>query len=162
MLLAQIKSTWIDGSAVIEPTTASLERSDRTLDAQISRLVGEVYECAPEAEQGRLLEHLLNPLGAVARVTVAHGVFAECLFRSGWRESQIRLVDAPIVRIEDIINLVDYVQKVSVESVDALADMMKTWPVIACSVSLGLLMTELIQRAKLNRSGGYGDDDGES
>lgn len=151
MPIAQTKSTQVDRPTVITPSTASAEPGGLASDAQISRLIGQVYECAPAAEQSLLLEHLLNPLGALARVTVVRGVFAECLFRSGWRESQVHLRDAPNVHMGDIIDLVDYVQKVSVESVNALGEMIKKWPVIGSSVTSGLLMTELMQREKLTR-----------
>lgn len=153
MLPAQTRSTQVDFPTEFNPTTGSAEPIRLPSDAQISRLVGQVYECAPAAEQARLLEHLLSPLGALARVTVAHGVFAECLFRSGWRKSQVQLEDAPNVHIGDIIDLVDYVQKVRVESIYALAEMMKAWPVMASSVTSGLLMTELMQRTRLNCTG---------
>lgn len=153
MQLSQTKSTKVDLLTVIKPKTASSEPDGLASDAQISRLVGQVYECAPAAEQARMLEHLLSPLGALARVTVAHGVFAESLFRSGWRKSQVQLEDAPNVHIGDIIDLVDYIQKVRVESIYALAEMMKVWPVMASSVTSGLLMTELMRRTRLNCCG---------
>lgn len=156
MPLAQTKSTQVDLQTVIEPKTASAEPDGLASEAQISRLVGQVYECAPAAEQARLLEHLLSPLGALARVTVAHGVFAESLFRSGWRKSQVQLEDAPNVHTGDIIDLVDYVQKVRIESIYALTEMMKAWPVMASSVTSGLLMTELMQRTRLNCTGATG------
>lgn len=158
MLLEQTKSTQADVLTAVNLARASAEPSGRPSDARISQLVGQLYECAPAAEQARLLEHLLNPLGALARVTVAQGAFAECLFRTGWRESQVHLRDPPNLRIGDIIELVDYVQEVSVQSVDALVELVKAWPVIASSVTSDLLIAELMQRVKLNRPGRHRDD----
>lgn len=141
----------------IPATWGSAEPDDLVSDSEISRLVGEVYECAPAAEQGSLLGHLLHPLGALARVRVAKGVFAGSLFHIGWRDFQVRLNDAPNVHIEHVIDLVDYVQKVRVESIYALAEMATAWPVIASSVAWGQLVTELMQHAKLHHIERDGD-----
>lgn len=151
MQTVQTGSAQADWLPVAAPIIVSAEPGGSASDTQISHLVGQLYECAPTAEQVPLLEYLLSPLGALARVTVAHGVFAESVFRSGWRDLQVRLADVPKVSIDHVIDLVDYVQQVSVESVDALAEKIKAWPVIASSVTSGLLVTELMQRAKLHR-----------
>lgn len=145
------KPMQVDGLPVGDFAQAPTESNDSSLNGQISRLVAQVYACAPAAEKRRMLEHLLTPLGALARVTVAHGAFAVCLFQSGWRDLQVRFDDAPDVRIEHIIDLVDYVQKVSVESVDTLAEMVNAWPMCVSSDNAGCLVTELTQRTKHQR-----------
>jgi hypothetical protein len=151
MQIAQTEPTQDDWLPVTAPTITSTEPGRLASDTQISRLVGQVYECAPAAEQKHLLEHLLNPLGALARVSVANGVFARSLFHVGWRDFQVPLNDAPNVHIDHVIDLVDYVQKVRVESIFAMTEMAKAWPVIASSVAWGQLVTGLLQRAKLHR-----------
>lgn len=125
---------------------------------EISKLVAQIYECAPAAEKSRLLEHLLTLLGALARVTVAHGAFAAYLFQSGWRDLQVRFDAAPNVGTNYVIDLVDYVQQVSVELVDALAEMITAWPVVASSDTAGQLVTDLMQRASYQRIARRSDD----
>lgn len=152
------KSTQVGGLPVAASAWAPIELNDLPSNGQISQLIAQIYACAPAAEKRRLLEHLLTPLGALARVTVARGAFAGCLFQSGWRDLQVRLDDAPNVGIDHIIDLVDYVQKVSVESVDALAEMIMAWPLFACSGTAGQLVTDLTQRASQHRAARNRDD----
>jgi len=139
------------------PMTASAEPVDLVSDSQISKLVGQVYEFAPVDEQGSLLGHLLYPLGALARVSVSKGVFTGSLFHIGWHNSQVQRNDAPNVHIDHVIELVDYVQKVRVESVFAMAEMAKAWPVIASSVAWGELVTGLKHREKFHHIERDGD-----
>lgn len=146
------KSTQADWQPLRSTVRAPIDAMALPSDNEISRQVAQVFECAPAAEKSRLLEHLLTPLGALARVTVAHGAFAGYLFQSGWRDLQVRFEDTPNVGIDHVIDLVDYVQKVSVESVDALAEMIKAWPVVACSDTAGQLVTDLMQRARYQRT----------
>jgi len=145
-------STQVGWLSVGASAWAPTDSNDWPSNSEISRLVAQVYECVSAAEKRWLLEHLLTPLGALARVTVAHGAFAGCLLQSGWRDLQVRLDDAPNVGIDHVIDLVDYVQTVSVESVDALAEMIQAWPGVASSDTAGRLVTQLTQRASYQRT----------
>lgn len=136
----------------------------QNLDCQVSelsvaQLVGQVYETAPPAERKRLLEHLLRPLGVLSLVAVANGVFASIRFRSGWPDVHVPLEDAQNVQAGDVITLVAYVQQVSVQAVDGLADMLATSPVMAGSAAAALLMTVLLHRARLRRPSSDADND---
>ena len=127
------------------------------LDCQLSelsvaQLVGQVYETAPPAERKRLLEHLLRPLGVLSLVAVANGIFASIRFRSGWPDVHVPLEDAQNVQAGDVITLVTYVQQVSVQAVDGLADMLARSPVMAGSAAAALLMTILLHRARVRRA----------
>ena len=93
----------------------------QSIDATVPQLVGEVFEAAPAVERGHLLEQLLRPLGVLSLVAVADGVFAKLRFRGGWQDFHVRLEDVQSIRTSDVISLVDYVQQVSVEVVDGLA-----------------------------------------
>ena len=125
----------------------------------IPQLVSQVYETAPAAERRRLLEHLLRPLGVLSLVAVANGVFAKVLFQSRGQDLHVRIEDAQRVRASDVIALVDYVQQVSVETVDGLAQMVARSPVLAGSAAAALLMTALVQRARSRRAGAGRMDD---
>lgn len=118
----------------------------------VSQLVGQVYEVAPVVDKSHMLELLLRPLGVLALVVVADGIFAKIRFRGGWPDLHVRLEDAQTVQARDVITLVDYVQQVSVHAVDGLAQMLAATPMMATSVAAGLLVTLLVQRAKSRRS----------
>lgn len=118
----------------------------------VPQLVGQVYEAAPVADRGHMLEQLLRPLGVLALVAVADGVFAKIRFRGGWPDLHVRLEDAQSVQASDVITLVDYVQQVSVQAVDGLAQMLTMTPMMATSAAAGLLVTLLVQRARTRRA----------
>lgn len=117
----------------------------------VPQLVGQVYETAPAVDKSHMLELLLRPLGVLALVSVADGIFARIRFRAGWPDLHVRLEDAQNVQASDVITLVDYVQQVSVYAVDGLAQMLTASPTMASSAAAGLLVTLLMKRAK-NRS----------
>lgn len=135
-----------------KPNAAPTGKLDcQVSDGSIAQLVGQVYELAPPAERGRLLEHLLRPLGVLSLVAVANGIFAKIRFRSGWPDMHIQLEDAQNVQTNDVITLVNYVQQVSVHAVDGLADMLAASPVMTGSAAAAMLMTVLLQRARTRR-----------
>ncbi|MDR3368745.1 hypothetical protein [Rhodoferax sp.] len=119
----------------------------------VAQLVAQVYEAAPVAEKSRLLEHLLRPLGVLALVAVADGVFATIRFRGGWPQLHVRLEDAQGVRASDIATLVDYVQQISVNAIDGLAQVISMSPMAVTSASAALLLTMLVQRRLGQRHG---------
>lgn len=122
----------------------------------VPQLVGQVYEAAPAVDKGHMLELLLRPLGVLALVAVADGIFAKIRFRGGWPDLQVRLEDAQNVQASDVITLVDYVQQVSVHAVDGLAQMIAVTPMMATSAAAGLLVTLLVQRARKRRADDVG------
>jgi hypothetical protein len=75
----------------------------------VAQLVGQVYAAAPAPERGRLLEHLLKPLGVLALVAIADGIFAKIRFRGGWPDLHVRLDDVNRVQPGDVTALVDRV-----------------------------------------------------
>ena len=127
-----------------------LHQSGATLT--VPQLVGQVYAAAPAIDRSHMLEHLLRPLGVLALVAVADGVFAKVRFRGGWPDLQVRLEDAQNVQASDVITLVDYVQQVSVHAVEGLAQMLAMTPMVATSAAAGLLVTLLLQRARSRRA----------
>lgn len=136
---------------------ANQPRSDSP-DRLIPQLVAEVYECAPVAERGHLLEHLLRPLGVLSLFAVAGGIFAAVRFRGGWPDLHVRLEDIGNVRAAHVIALVDHAQQVSVETVDGLAQMLAASPLMPSSAAAAMLVTLLVQRARRRR--GEADETG--
>ena len=132
--------------APLPTVTPSSPQDSETLIAQ---LVGQVYETAPPAERSRLLEHLLKPLGVLSLVAIANGMFASIRFRSGWPDIHVRAEDAQKVHPDDVVTLVNYVQQVSVQAVDGLADMLVG---IAGSAAAAMLTTLLLQRSRNRRA----------
>ena len=121
-----------------------------TSDQSIARLVGEVFESAPLEQRGRLLDQLLRPLGVLSLFAVAGGLFARLRLRGGWENFSVRPDDLQTVHAADVIALVDYVQQVSVEAVDGLAQLLAASPLISGSAA-ALLVTLLVQRARVRR-----------
>jgi hypothetical protein len=124
-----------------------------TQDAAIAQLVAAVYESAPAAERSRLLEQLLRPLGVLSLFAVAGGIFANLRFRGGWPQLRIEADDIGNVRADHVVALVDYVQQVSVETVDGLAQWLIAAPVLSGSAATVLLVTMLVRRACARQSG---------
>ncbi len=116
-------------------------------ETALAQLVAEVYETAPLAERSRLLEHLLRPLGVLALVVIADGIFAKIRFRSGWPDLRVRFEDAQHVRASHVVALVERVQQVSVESLDGLVQLLLASPMMASSAVAVLLVSALLQRA---------------
>ncbi|MEO8119229.1 MAG: hypothetical protein ABI606_07900 [Rhodoferax sp.] len=118
----------------------------------LARLVGKVYETAPLTIRSRLLEHLLQPLGVLALVAVADGVFAKIRFRSGWPDMHVRLEDAQNVQASDVIVLVDHVQQVSMDVVNGLMQLLATSPAMASSAAVAVLVSVLVQNTRTRRA----------
>ena len=134
----------------IPAAIAANEPGYRATNIAIPHLVGRVYESAPLAERGRLLEQLLRPLGVLSLLAVANGIFAGIRFRSGLQDLHVRLEDVQNVRGSDVIALVAYAQQVSAEAVDGLVQTLAASPVLAGSAAAGLLMTVLVRRARIH------------
>lgn len=122
------------------------------LDRQVAQLVGEVFEAAPVVERRRLLEYLLPPMGVLALVAVANGVFARIRFRSDWAQNHVRLEDASQVHAADVAALVERLQQMSVDAVDGLTQLVTASPILASSAAAALLVALLVQRSRARRA----------
>lgn len=146
----------------VPASLASSGAAGKVPDIRIPELVAEVYEAAPAAERGHLLEQLLRPLGVLSLAAIADGIFAKIRFRSGWQDLNVRLDDIQNVRAAHVIALVDHAQQVSVETVDGLAQMLTSSPVMSGSAAAALLVTVLMQRARSRRADALGTDAAQS
>lgn len=130
-----------------EPTPAENTESQDKLPI----LIGQVYDSAPPGLRASMLEHLLRPLGVLALVVIANGIFAKIRFRSGWPELHVRLEDASTVQGADVAALAERVQQHGVEVLGSLARLISTSPVMASSAAATLLVALLVQRNGLRR-----------
>ena len=121
----------------------------------ISELVGEIYEVAPVTWRCRMIEHLVSPLGALALVGVCNGIFAKIWFRSGLQQLQIRPEDAQAVQAVDVASLADYVQQASTETINGLASLLATSPMVMYSAAAATLIAILLRRS--TRDTGHGN-----
>lgn len=130
----------------------SQELTSQVSPDTIAQLVGQVYESVPPAEQSRLIEFLLRPLGVLSLVTIANGIFANIRLRNDWSDMGVRPEDAQNVQASDVISLVNHVQQVSVHAVNGLASMLAASPVMTGSAAAALLITVLMQRTQSRRA----------
>ena len=121
-------------------------------DLSIAQLVGQVYEAAPPLVQKRLLAQLIQPLGLLSLAAVANGIFASLRFRSAEASHPAGLESvSDSVQTHDVITLVNYVQQVSLQAVDGLAEMLAASPVVTGSTAAAVLISVLVQRARKRR-----------
>lgn len=114
----------------------------------VPELVAQVYAEAPVAVRGRLLEHLLKPLGLLSLVAVANGVFAQITMASGWYKLEVSAEDAQRVDSRDVMALVHHVQQVSVPAVESLSKIIAASPVLTGSAAAALLISLLAKQAR--------------
>lgn len=138
-----------DSPKAVSPSAAASHASDIT----IPELVGKIYDAASTTERCRMLEHLMKPLGALALVGVCNGLFAKIWFRSGWQDLHIRPEDAQTVREIHVISLVDFVQQASAQTIERLASLLTSSPVMVYSAATAMLVTLLVRRIQTRQSG---------
>ena len=138
-----------DSPKAVLPSAAGSQASDTT----IPELVGKIYDAAPATERCRMLEYLMKPMGVLALVGVCNGIFAKIWFRSGWHDLHIRPEDAQTVQSIDVISLVNYVQQASAETINGLASLLTTSPMMVYSAATAMLVTLLVRRIQTRRTG---------
>ncbi|MEO7108632.1 MAG: hypothetical protein ABIZ09_19820 [Rhodoferax sp.] len=57
----------------------------------VAMLVGKVYKDSQPEGRGQILKHLLQPIGVLALLTVANGVFAKLRLRNDWSAIPLQL-----------------------------------------------------------------------
>lgn len=109
-------------------------------------LVGEIYQSANPVERGRLLEHLLKPLGILALVAIANGIFARLTFVNGWSRLSIRPEDTQFIDPQDVVTLASRVEQVSVYAMDGLSQIVGSSPLLAGSTAAAMLLAILAKQ----------------
>ena len=131
---------------------SSQPRALAATDLSIAQLVGQVYEAAPPLVQRRLLAQLIQPLSLLSLAAVANGIFASLRLRSAEASNPAGLESVNHnVQTHDVILLVNYVQQVSLQAVDGLAEMLAASPVVTGSTAAAVLISVLVQRARKRR-----------
>lgn len=138
-----------DGPEAVSLFAAGYHAPDMTTP----EVVGKIYDIAPATERCHILEHLLKPLGALALVGVCNGIFTKIWFRSGWHDLHIQPEDIQSVQGIDVASLVDYVQQASAETIDGLASLLTTSPIMVYSAAAAMLVTVLVRRAQTRKTG---------
>lgn len=119
-----------DGFAAVTPAKRSMV---------LPRLIGQAFEALPPPQRRAILSHLLKPLGMLSLATIGNGVFlinrSQLLLQNAAAEAEY-LQD---IDVNDVVELVDRVQQVSVEVVDAVAQMIEASPDLAHSPLIAIL-----------------------
>jgi len=115
----------------------------------VPQLVGQVYQAVPPFQQLQLIDRLMQPLGLLAIAGVAHGVFAKVWFHKAVGNLAQRFDDLRTVSPVDVEALARFVDQVSAEAIDGLAQMAASWPGLAGSAAVALLVTTLARRSGL-------------
>lgn len=127
---------------------ASDKAAETSSHPTIAELVGEVYESAPPSWRCRMLEHLMQPLGALALVGVCNGIFAKIWFRTGMQELIIGPDDARGVSSVDVVSLANFVQQASADTINNLTALLSNSPMIVYSTAAAMLVSILLQRSR--------------
>ncbi len=133
------------------PATRSdpaLPRTDTASDTDVPTLLGQVYAQAPAPLRSTLLDQLLRPLGLLSLVAVAGGAFARLKSRRGWHDGPPALEHLRDISPADVVALVEHVQQVSADAVDAVLRSLATSPLLAGSVTAALLAVLFARRRR--------------
>jgi hypothetical protein len=138
-------------------TTHSAGLPEQNPDDLLPNLVAQVYQEAPPALRGHLLQHLLKPLSLLSLAAVANGLFARLTLADGWAQRHLSNEDVSHVDSSDVVALVAHVQQVSVQAVESLSKIITGSPVLAGSAAAAMLLT-LLAKQRCNRAPILGND----
>ena len=124
------------------------QRLDTNASDSLPVLVGKIYEVASPLERGRLLEHLLKPLGVLSLVAIADGIFARLTLVNGWTKLIIRPEDTQFIDPQDVVTLASRVQQVSIQVIEGLSHVVSTSPVLAGSAAAAMLLSVLAKQGR--------------
>lgn len=126
------------GAIGLEPTSPFVNKNachvivtPHRLPSLLTQLVGQVYESASPAVRGLLLEKLLRPMGVLALVSVAGGIFAKIRLRGGLQAAPLGLDDVKSVSTSDVLALAERVQLASAIAIHAVSDVIANSPMLA-------------------------------
>ena len=120
--------------------------------SNIAQMIANVYQDAATGQRLQLIERLMQPLGLLAVVTVAHGAFARIWFRRGWQDLTVRVEDLRMVGFQDVLALARFVEESSMDTIDSLIQMLASWPTLASSSAVLVLVAALVRRAALRHT----------
>ena len=120
-----------------------MNESSPITEVSLPELLGRVYEEAPVTQRGQIVEHLLKPLGLLALVGVANGIFAKLTWRDGWHSFKIPAESIAAIEAHHVVALAHRVQQVSSSSLESLGQVILQSPVIASSAAAAMLLSVL-------------------
>lgn len=116
----------------------------------IAVLAGQLYGDAPTTVRSRILETLLRPMSVFSLIGVANGLFAQIKAGNAeWQGFKVRAEDIGRVGMNDVVELVDMVQRGGGDVVRSLGAIVAMSPVLAQSVAASALLKLLQTRANL-------------
>lgn len=131
------------------PTPATEEPSTTADRGEcVPKLIGQVYASAPPCLRAKMLEHLMRPLGILSLMAVANGVFASIRLRNPSIDPQVPLEDTAAIQPNDVVNLANWVQQVSIEAFDGLIQVLSASPALTKSTAVAMLLSLLVQLAR--------------
>ena len=134
------------------PSTLPHAPGESDSQHDVAQLVGALYAEVPAAEQSRMLARMLKPLGLLSLAAVANGTFARLWYRGEHDIGHIRLEDAHGLPSSDIVALVEFVQQVSVETIEGVAGALCSSPAVAGSAAAAMLVRVLLRRLHARRA----------
>lgn len=118
----------------------------------LAKLVGKVYETAPVPLRTRLLEQLLRPVGVLALVAIANGIFAKIRFQSGWPAIPLSAAVVQNVQTDDVVALAYRLQQISSDALSGLTQLLADSPSLAGSGAAAVLIALLLRRGQQRRA----------
>lgn len=115
--------------------------------SRAARLVSRLY-AANAPLRGRMLACLLRPLSPLGLAAIAAGAFAGCLQRQGGANPWAAVDDVGRYSREQVLELARFVEQVSPDALQQVADLIASRPVgmAAFSASAALLLLRAVQR----------------
>ena len=119
------------------------------------RLVGRLYARADKLSRTRMLACLLRPLGILSLGAVAAGAFAGFIGRAGADGLRVSLDDASRFSAEQVVELARFVQQISPEALQQLAQLIADAPgsATAFSVTAAVALLGTLSRHAAKASG---------
>ena len=103
-----------------------------------------LYKEAGTELKTRLIECLMQPMGALGLVAVAGGVFAAVRQRHGWQRLQVTAEDTARVTADHIYQLAGYLQETAPQAFVQLGQLLGEHPAALATVS-GVLLWQVIR-----------------
>lgn len=126
----------------LSPETRAAQRTS------VARLFARLYaQCAP-AQQARLLNQLLRPVGPLALVAIAAGAFGRLLPTQRWQSIQVSASEAARFKAEQVMHLVRYVEQKNPELLLQLPQLVADPRLWVGSLTGALLLVLLRERQR--------------
>lgn len=110
-----------------------------------------LYKEASTELKTRLIECLMQPMGALGLVAVAGGVFAAVRQRHGWQRLQVTAEDTARVTADHIYQLAGYLQEAAPQAFVQVGQLLGEHPAALATVS-GVLLWQALRGPAVSRA----------